>query len=102
MPGYDPDRHAQASEPALTCLPLGTQEGTHRRRRESEGHFLGDKGFTEQEVTFAFAVAPAPYPKKKMGDRVAIAQETLLQGLGRPPSGERQGSRAIRRTPARA
>ena len=61
VPGYDPDRHAQASEPDLSCLPLGTQKGTHRRRRGSEGHFLGDKGFTEQEVTFASAVTTAPY-----------------------------------------
>ena len=44
MPGLGPDRYAQASERAMTGLPLGTQDGPHRGRRGIEGHFLRNKG----------------------------------------------------------
>ena len=60
MPRLGPDPHAQAPGRAATGLPLRHHADTHRRRPGSEGHFLRNKGFTEQEVTLASGVAAAP------------------------------------------
>ena len=55
-----PGRHAQASERTATGLSSSQPDDSVRTRREGEGRFLRDKGFTEQEATLAFAVGPAP------------------------------------------
>ena len=58
MLGLGPDPHAQASERAATGLPSTPPNNGHRTRREGEGHWLRNKGLTEQPVTLAFAVGP--------------------------------------------
>ncbi|MBY4598461.1 hypothetical protein K3217_23390, partial [bacterium BD-1] len=63
-----------------TGLSSSQPGAPYRTRREGEGRFLRDKGFTEQEATLAFAVGPTPDQllEKRRPGHPGISTKTYL------------------------